>query len=86
MQVSSAWAGYYDYNTFDQNALFGRHPYFHNIYFATGFSGHGIQMAPAVGRAMMELLLDGEYVTIDMSRFHLHRVFNEMPLYEKNIV
>lgn len=56
------------------------------MYFATGFSGHGIQMAPGIGRAMMELLLDNEYVTIDMSRFHLHRVFNEMPLFEKNIV
>lgn len=56
------------------------------MYFATGFSGHGIQMAPGVGRAMMELLLDGNYVTIDMSRFHLQRVFNEMPLYEKCII
>ncbi|XP_035231897.1 FAD-dependent oxidoreductase domain-containing protein 1-like [Stegodyphus dumicola] len=86
IKISSAWAGYYDYNTFDQNALFGCHPYFPNIYFATGFSGHGIQMAPAIGRAMMELLIDKAYVTIDMSRFHLYRIFNEEPLYEKNIV
>ncbi|KFM73149.1 FAD-dependent oxidoreductase domain-containing protein 1, partial [Stegodyphus mimosarum] len=86
VKVSSAWAGYYDYNTFDQNALFGPHPYFPNVFFATGFSGHGIQMAPAIGRAMTELLLDKAYVTIDMSRFHLYRVFKEEPLYEQNIV
>ncbi|XP_054719885.1 FAD-dependent oxidoreductase domain-containing protein 1-like [Uloborus diversus] len=86
IKVSSAWAGYYDYNTFDQNALFGQHPYYPNVYFATGFSGHGIQMAPAIGRAMMELLLDKVYVTIDMSRFHVTRLFHEKPVFEKNIV
>lgn len=86
IKVSSAWAGYYDYNTLDQNALLGRHPYFSNIYFATGFSGHGIQMAPAIGRAMMELLMDGDYSTIDLSRFHMYRMFNDKPLFEKNIV
>lgn len=86
IKVSSAWAGYYDYNTFDQNALIGRHPYYNNVYFATGFSGHGIQMAPAVGRAMMELLLDGWFITIDMSRFRIERVITDEPIFERNIV
>ncbi|KAG8186200.1 hypothetical protein JTE90_008730 [Oedothorax gibbosus] len=86
VKVSSAWAGYYDYNTFDQNAIVGMHPYFPNIYFATGFSGHGIQMAPAIGRAMMELLIDKEYTTLDLKRFSMKRVFNDHPIYEQNIV
>ncbi|XP_042899446.1 FAD-dependent oxidoreductase domain-containing protein 1 isoform X2 [Parasteatoda tepidariorum] len=86
IKVSSAWAGYYDYNTFDQNAIVGRHPYFPNVYLATGFSGHGIQMAPAVGRAMMELLIDKTYVTIDLTKFHFHRVFQDQPVYEQHIV
>ncbi|GFV77688.1 FAD-dependent oxidoreductase domain-containing protein 1 [Trichonephila clavipes] len=85
-KVSSAWAGFYDYNTFDQNAIFGPHPYFNNVFFATGFSGHGIQMAPAVGRAMMELLIDKCYITLDLSKFHLNRVYQEKPLYEQHIV
>lgn len=86
IKVSSAWAGYYDYNSFDQNAILGNHPYFSNVYLATGFSGHGIQMAPAIGRAMMEYIVEGNYVTIDMSRFHFNRILTETPLYEKNIV
>lgn len=86
IKVSSAWAGYYDYNTLDQNALVGRHPYYNNVYFATGFSGHGIQMAPGVGRAMMELLLDQEYISINMSRFGIERVLTDEPVFERNIV
>lgn len=41
IKVKSAWAGYYDYNTFDENGIVGPHPYYHNLYIAAGFSGHG---------------------------------------------
>ena len=41
LKVKGAWAGYYDYNTWDQNAILGNHPYHGNVWFATGFSGHG---------------------------------------------
>lgn len=47
-KVKSAWAGYYDYNVLDQNAIIGKDPHFRNFIWATGFSGHGIQMSPAV--------------------------------------
>lgn len=40
-KVQSAWSGFYEYNTFDENGIIGTHPYFHNMYIATGFSGHG---------------------------------------------
>uniref|UniRef100_A0ACB8EXG3 Uncharacterized protein n=1 Tax=Sphaerodactylus townsendi TaxID=933632 RepID=A0ACB8EXG3_9SAUR len=43
LKVKSSWAGYYDYNTFDQNPVIGTHPLVQNLYFASGFSGHGLQ-------------------------------------------
>lgn len=86
IKIKSAWAGFYDYNTLDQNAIIGTHPYYPNVIFATGFSGHGIQMAPAVGRAVMELLLDGRYRTIDLKRFCVERIIKNEPIFESNIV
>ncbi|KAF0307923.1 FAD-dependent oxidoreductase domain-containing protein 1 [Amphibalanus amphitrite] len=86
LKVKSAWAGYYDYNTLDQNAIIGPHPHHHNLFMATGFSGHGIQQAPAVGRAITEHILDGEYRTIDLTRMGFERVLANQPLYEQNIV
>lgn len=41
IKVQSAWAGYYEYNTFDENGIIGLHPAYHNLYMAAGFSGHG---------------------------------------------
>jgi len=85
-QLKSAWAGYYDYNTFDQNGIIGPHPYHQNLVFATGFSGHGIQQGPAVGKAVMELILEGKFVTIDLNRFSFKRIITGDPIYEQNIV
>ena len=85
-KVQSSWAGFYDYNTLDQNALIGLLPGFDNHYTATGFSGHGIQQAPAIGRAMAEQILYGEYREIDLTRFDVARVVENKPVYEKNIV
>ncbi len=84
--MQSAWAGYYDYNTLDQNAIIGRHPVINNLVFANGFSGHGIQQSPAVGRAVSEIVLDGCSHSIDLSRFSFERVVNGQPYKEKNIV
>jgi FAD-dependent oxidoreductase domain-containing protein 1 len=85
-KVTSSWAGFYDYNTFDQNALLGLLPEFNNFHTATGFSGHGIQQAAAVGNAMAELIVHGEYREIDLSRFNASRVVEGKPIYEQNIV
>lgn len=41
IKVQSAWAGFYEYNTFDENGIIGPHPAYHNLIIATGFSGHG---------------------------------------------
>ena len=86
IKVKHSWAGYYAYNTLDQNALIGKHPEKDNLFMATGFSGHGLQQAPGVGRGMAELLLDGGYQTIDLSAFSYDRVIKNRPIFEQNIV
>lgn len=86
LKLKSSWAGYYEFNTFDQNGIIGPHPYFQNLYFATGFSGHGIQQAPAVGRAVTELILDGEYKTLDLSNLDYNRLILGKHAYEKSII
>ncbi|XP_067139915.1 FAD-dependent oxidoreductase domain-containing protein 1 isoform X2 [Centruroides vittatus] len=86
LKVKSAWAGYYDYNYFDENGIVGCHPYYGNVIFATGFSGHGIQMAPAVGKAVMELILDREYTSINLRNFGFQRIIEGIPLIENHCV
>jgi len=86
VKVTNAWSGYYEYNTYDQNGIVGPHPYYMNMYIATGFSGHGIQHAPAVGRSVMEMILDGRFVTINLARMSFDRLITDTPLIEENIV
>lgn len=84
--MKSSWAGYYEYNTFDQNGIIGRHPYYPNLFIATGFSGHGIQQAPAVGRAISELILESRFCTLDLSKLGFERFVTLEPMKEKNII
>jgi sarcosine oxidase len=86
VKVVNAWAGYYDYNTLDQNAVIGPHPQIANLYFANGFSGHGAQQAAAAGRAIAELIVDGTYQTIDLARLGYARIAARTPLRERNVI
>jgi FAD-dependent oxidoreductase domain-containing protein 1 len=86
LKVSRAWAGHYDLNIFDHNAIVGRIAGFDNAYLAAGFSGHGIQQSPAVGRGLAELITGGRYVTLDLSDFALERVEAGKPLIERNVI
>jgi len=85
-KVVNSWAGYYEYNTFDQNGIVGRHPETESLIFATGFSGHGIQQSPAVGRAVAELIVHGSYRTLDLSPFGYERISRGRPIRELNVV
>ncbi len=85
-KVVNSWAGYYEYNTFDQNGIVGRHPGIESLIFATGFSGHGMQQSPAVGRAVAELIVHGSYRTIDVSPFGYERISAGRPIRELNVV
>jgi FAD-dependent oxidoreductase domain-containing protein 1 len=86
IKVINSWAGFYDYNTLDQNAVIGPHPEIANFYFANGFSGHGLQQAAAAGRALAELIVHGHYRTIDLKRFGYERIAKGEPLIELNVI
>jgi glycine/D-amino acid oxidase-like deaminating enzyme len=86
LKVQSAWSGFYEYNTLDQNAIIGNHPHVPNLILCNGFSGHGLQQAPGAGRAVAELLTTGSYTTVDVSCFGFDRVLSNEPIFEKNIV
>ncbi|HEY1780106.1 MAG TPA: FAD-binding oxidoreductase [Roseiarcus sp.] len=86
LRVQSAWAGHYDLNLFDHNAIVGRAPGLDNVYLATGFSGHGMQQSPAVGRALAELIAEGRYLTLDLGEFACERLAEGRPLVERNVI
>ena len=76
VKVTSAWAGYYDTNQTDNNAIIGKHPKLDNVYLASGFTGRGVMQAPGVGRGLTELITTGQYQTIDLSCFDPQRLVN----------
>ncbi|WP_342616364.1 FAD-binding oxidoreductase [Rhodoferax sp. GW822-FHT02A01] len=86
LRVQRSWAGHYDMNTLDHNVILGAHPEVDNLLFANGFSGHGMQQSPAVGRALSELVTYGGYRTLDLQAFGWERVLKNQPLYEINVV
>lgn len=86
IRVLHEWAGHYAMNTFDQNAICGPHPELSNFLFLNGFSGHGLQQAPAMGRGTAEWLVHGSYRSLDLTPFHFERITAGKPYVETAII
>jgi glycine/D-amino acid oxidase-like deaminating enzyme len=86
IKVQSEWAGHYAYNTFDHNAILGPHMEVGNLFFLNGFSGHGLQQSPAMGRGTAEIMVHGKYQTLDMTQFHFDRIPAGRKIIEKAII
>jgi len=85
LRLVRGWAGLYAVNTLDGNAILGQWPELEGLYLANGFSGHGLQQAPAVGRYIMELIL-GKTHALDLSIFGPERILAKRPLSEGGLV
>jgi FAD-dependent oxidoreductase domain-containing protein 1 len=85
-RLERAWAGYYEMNVFDHNGIVGLHPEIANLGFMNGFSGHGMQQGPVVGRGMAELILYGRFTTLDLSALGFERIAGKRPLRELNVI
>ncbi|WPE23048.1 FAD-binding oxidoreductase [Shinella zoogloeoides] len=86
IKVVNQWAGHYDFNTLDHNLVVGRHPTVRNFVFANGFSGHGLQQGPATGRGVSELIVYGEYRTLDLTEVGYERIVENRPFLEKAVI
>lgn len=86
LKVIRAWAGHYEMNLLDHNAVIGPHPEVTNFYFMNGFSGHGLQQAPAAGRAIAEWIVHGRSVSLNLDVFSYERIVAGRPHAELNII
>lgn len=86
LRVQTAWTGHYEYNMLDHNGIVGFHPETSNFMFANGFSGHGLQQSPAVGRAVAELIVDGSFQTLDLTPFRYERIPAGEPFMEEAVI
>jgi FAD-dependent oxidoreductase domain-containing protein 1 len=86
IRMNSAWAGHYEMNVFDHNALIGWVPGIEGCMMATGFSGHGMQHSPAAGRGVSELIREGRFATLDLSELSPQRLIDKKPIVELNVI
>jgi FAD-dependent oxidoreductase domain-containing protein 1 len=86
VRVLRHWVGHYDYNRLDQNAIVGPHPALPNLYVMNGFSGHGLQQSPAMGRGIAEHVLTGGWQSLDLTDLSVERILEGRPLLERAVV
>lgn len=86
IKLMRSWAGHYEYNVFDQNGIVGPHAEIDNFMLANGFSGHGLQHSPGVGRGVSELITYGEFRTLDLTPLSHERIVQGEPLLENLVI
>lgn len=86
IRLVNSWVGHYAYNVFDQNAVVGPHPDIENFIFVNGFSGHGLQQSPAIGRGVAEWIAHGSYQSIDLAPFSYERIIEGEVFVEKAVI
>ena len=86
IRLINSWVGHYAYNVLDQNAIVGYHSNVRNLIFANGFSGHGFQQSPAIGRGIAELITYNEFRSLDLSPFRFSRIEANEPFIETAII
>ncbi len=86
LRLTGGWAGYYDMNLFDQNGVVGAHPGAPSLLHAAGFSGHGMQHAPGIGRGMAELIAEGGFTGLDLSPLSIARLARGETLLERCVI
>ena len=86
VKVINRWVGHYAYNTLDQNVIVGPHHEVDNFVFMNGFSGHGLQQSPAMGRGVAEYITYGEYRTLDLRPLGYRRVVDNEPFVETAVI
>ncbi len=86
VKVINEWVGHYAYNTFDQNAVVGCHSKVANFVFVNGFSGHGLQQSPAMGRGVAELIAYGAYRSLDLTPFSYQRLETREKFVERAVI
>ena len=86
IKLTNSWVGHYAFNTLDHNAILGPHPQVGNFFFVNGFSGHGLQQSPAMGRGTAEFITYGEYRSLDLTPFGYSRIAEGRPFVEKAVI
>ncbi len=86
VKLINQWVGHYAFNVFDQNAVVGKHTAVENFIFVNGFSGHGLQQSPALGRGVSELIVHDEFRTLDLSPFGFERIEKQTKFMEKAVI
>lgn len=86
IRQTSAWGCHYAMSVLDANSILGPHPEVRNFHFANGFSGHGMQQSPAVGRGLAEMIAHGHYRSLDLSVFGYERILRNAPIVETGVI
>ena len=87
LRLERSWRGHYARSRLDYSPILGRcEGNLENLVLANGFSGHGLQQSPAMGRGTSELITYGEFRTLDLTPFGYARVVENRPLVEMAVI